>query len=138
MCAFADRKRATTELKRSIEDIVFSVELICSFFHDMHMYFPVSQNENRWILSIWIPNHGRWRSCINILQLKFCISFKTVAWRFWKEPGAVMKSIRRIGSCETWYNCSTIWWNCKISKNKIYIVCYKTLILNQIQFQFQS
>jgi len=52
MCAFADRKRATTELKRSIEDIVFSVELICSFFHDMHMYFPVSQNENRWILSI--------------------------------------------------------------------------------------
>ena len=47
------------------------------------MYFPVWPDLKRRIPSIYIPKHGRWHSCINIFQLKFCISFKTVAWSFW-------------------------------------------------------
>ena len=37
VCAFADRKRATNELKKEIDRIFnFSIEVVCSFFHDMY------------------------------------------------------------------------------------------------------
>ena len=62
------------------------IGVICSYFHEMCMCtFRYDRMWKGGFRVFKFLNHGRWRSCINILQLKFCISFKTVAWSFWRD-----------------------------------------------------
>ena len=91
------------------------------------MHFPVWPNENRWIPSIWIPKHGRRHSCISILQLRSCIISRQWPTFFEGGAGAVMKSSRRISSCEMWYNRSIIRWICLVDFQMRPCVSFQTV-----------